>query len=119
MLIAPGVGERIREEREKLGLSQTDFGVKAGVSRGTQKAYELESSTPDLRYVSALEAIGSDAHYVLTGLRTPRDAQGLSEDEALVLSQYRALPDADKASVARLTTALAALAGRADDKKND
>lgn len=41
MLIAEGVGVRLREERERLGLSQTEFGTLVGVSRGTQKNYEL------------------------------------------------------------------------------
>ncbi|WP_255313860.1 helix-turn-helix domain-containing protein, partial [Pseudomonas protegens] len=41
MLIAEGVGSRLREERERLGLSQSDFGALVGVSRGTQKNYEV------------------------------------------------------------------------------
>ncbi|WP_239424658.1 helix-turn-helix domain-containing protein [Pseudomonas aeruginosa] len=58
MLIASGTGERLREEKDRLGLNQTDFGAAAGVSRGTQKAYELETSSPDVRYLSALQGMG-------------------------------------------------------------
>lgn len=111
MLIAPGVGERLREERDRLGQNQTDFGVAAGVSRGTQKAYELESSSPDIRYLSTLQGMGVDVHYVLTGIRSPVDADGLTAEEADVLEHFRALPPVDQASVRRLTTVLAESAG--------
>lgn len=118
MLIRDGVGDRLREERDRLGKNQTEFGELVGVSRGTQKAYELGSSSPDVRYLAALESCGVDVLYVLTGRRTPAAADAPSEDEAKVLEQYRSLPDQDKASVVRLTTALAEMAERTDIKKN-
>lgn len=111
MLIVPGVGERLRGERDRLGLNQTDFGAAAGVSRGTQKAYELESSSPDIRYLSALHDLGVDVCYVLTGGRAAAAAEGLSADEAQLLEHYRLLPTAVKASVAQLATTLANPAG--------
>lgn len=111
MLIVPGVGERLRGERDRLGLNQTDFGVAAGVSRGTQKAYELESSSPDIRYLSALQGLGVDVCYVLTGGRAEADAEGLSADEAQLLEHYRLLSSAVKASLVQLATTLANPAG--------
>lgn len=108
VLILSGVGERLREERDRLGLNQTDFGIAAGVSRGTQKAYELESSSPDVRYLAALQGMAVDVHYVLTGSRISIDSSNLSQEEALVLEQFRALPEHDRTSVKRLTGALAA-----------
>ncbi|EPB8014057.1 helix-turn-helix domain-containing protein [Pseudomonas aeruginosa] len=106
MLIASGTGERLREERDRLGLNQTDFGAAAGVSRGTQKAYELETSSPDVRYLSALQGMGVDVHYVLTGARASADLGALSDEETRVLEQFRSLPEQDRASVSRLTSAL-------------
>jgi len=111
MLIAPGVGERLREERDRLCLNQTDFGVAAGVSRGTQKAYELESSSPDIRYLSALQGLGVDVCYVLTGGQAAAGAEGLAADEAQLLEHYRLLSTAVKASVAQLAITLANPAG--------
>lgn len=84
LLISLGVGERLREERERLGKNQTDFGVSAGVSRGTQKAYELESSSPDVRYLSGLQELGVDVYYVLTGSRVDADANDMSDTESTV-----------------------------------
>ncbi len=108
VLISAGVGERLREERDRLGMNQTDFGVAAGVSRGTQKAYELESSSPDVRYLCALQSMAVDVHYVLTGARSIAGENGLTPEESTVLEQYRSLPEPDKAAVSRLTAALAA-----------
>jgi transcriptional regulator with XRE-family HTH domain len=107
MLIALGVGERLREERERLGMNQTDFGVSAGVSRGTQKAYELESSSPDIRYLSGLQELGVDVHYVLTGSRVDTDLNNLSEVELTVLGHMRQMSDADRATLAHLAFAMA------------
>lgn len=107
LLIASGVGERLREERERLGLNQTDFGVSAGVSRGTQKAYELESSSPDIRYLSGLQALGVDVHYVLTGSRVDTDLANLSEVETVVLGHMRDMSDSDRATLAHLAFAMA------------
>ncbi|HCD9834319.1 TPA: XRE family transcriptional regulator [Pseudomonas aeruginosa] len=106
MLIAAGIGERLREERDRLGMNQTDFGVAAGVSRGTQKAYELESSSPDIRYLSALQGMDVDVHYILTGSRISQDPAGLSPEEAQVLEQFRSLPAKDRDAVSRLTAGL-------------
>ncbi|CAN2978766.1 hypothetical protein METHPM2_560016 [Pseudomonas sp. PM2] len=107
LLISSGVGERLREERERLGKNQTDFGVSAGVSRGTQKAYELEASSPDLRYLSGLEALGVDVRYVLTGSRVNTDLSDLSDTEATVLGHMREMSDADRATLAHLAFAMA------------
>lgn len=106
MLIAAGIGERLREERDRLGMNQTDFGVAAGVSRGTQKAYELESSSPDIRYLCALQGMDVDVHYILTGSRISQDPAGLSPEEAQVLEQFRSLPAKDRDAVSRLTAGL-------------
>lgn len=112
MFIAPNSGERLREERDRLGLNQTDFGVQAGVSRGTQKAYELESSSPDVRYLMALQGMGVDVQYVLTGARISTEVGSLSPDEAGLLEHYRQLPETDRVGAAKMVTALAEMAGR-------
>lgn len=112
MLIAQNLGERLREERDRLGLNQTDFGVQAGVSRGTQKAYELESSSPDIRYIMALQEMKVDVHYVLTGSRVSAEVGSLTQDESSLLEQFRKLPESDRAGTVKMITALAEMAQR-------
>lgn len=107
MYISDGVGDRLREERERLGLNQTDFGGLGGVSRGTQKAYETGTNSPDLRYLSALEKAGVDTQYVLSGTKALLPGEGLSVVESQILENYRSLSEGDQASVLRLTNALA------------
>lgn len=106
MLIAEGVGTRLREERERMGLSQGDFGALIGVSRGTQKNYELGSAIGalDIKYIVALEANNIDATYVLTGRRSLGD--GLTDDEAKIIDQYRMIPEEDRKSLRRFLRAM-------------
>jgi transcriptional regulator with XRE-family HTH domain len=112
MLIADQVGERLREERERLGLNQTEFGVLLGVSRGTQKNYELGASSLDLRYVTALEESGVDAAFVLTGRRSTPLGQLFTPDEEKLIRQYRSITPFDQEAIRRFLQAMADDAAR-------
>lgn len=63
------IGSRLREERERLGLSQTRFAEVGGVARTTQHIYETDIRSPDVAYLEKLRGIGVDASYVVTGSR--------------------------------------------------
>ncbi|WP_157956921.1 XRE family transcriptional regulator [Salinicola aestuarinus] len=63
------IGDRIKEERDRLDLSQTAFASLAGVGKTTQINYEKNNRSPDTDYLSALDAAGVDTFYVLTGRR--------------------------------------------------
>jgi len=63
------LAERLKEERNRLGLNQADFGAKAGVSRETQINYESGSREPKTGYLAAITEIGVDVMYILTGVR--------------------------------------------------
>lgn len=64
-----GIGERIAEERKRMGLSQSAFAERVGVSFSSQRRYENETRTPDTEYLSALVDIGVDMDYVFSGQR--------------------------------------------------
>ncbi len=59
---------RIRAERERLGLSQSEAARRAGMSR---RAYRLLETTanPTLATLEALAAIGMDARAIAPGLK--------------------------------------------------
>lgn len=57
---------RIQAERNRLGLTQTEFGRAAGVTRATQAKYESGRSVPDLEYVVTAAESGIDVDYLLT-----------------------------------------------------
>lgn len=62
-----GFGQRLREVRERLGLSQDSFGRVGGINRMTQGRYESEDNYPGVDYLFLLEQSGIDATYILTG----------------------------------------------------
>ena len=64
-----GIGERIAEERKRMGLSQAAFAELVGVSFSSQRRYENETRTPDTEYLSALVDVGVDMDYVFSGQR--------------------------------------------------
>lgn len=65
-----GIGDRLREERERLGLTQTDFAELIGASKNTQSNYEKGVRKPDSDYLMRLEEASADPAYVLTGQRS-------------------------------------------------
>ena len=105
------IGERLREERARLGLNQGDFAAVAKVSKTTQFNYEKGERSPDAAYLEAVAAAGVDVLYVLTGRRAGLSETGLAEDESTLLNQYRAMSESDRATVRRLTSALAESSG--------
>jgi len=65
------IGRRIREERERLGLTLPVFGRAGGVKPRAQSYYEKSERTPDAAYLAAIAGAGVDVLYVLTGVRLP------------------------------------------------
>jgi transcriptional regulator with XRE-family HTH domain len=92
------IGNRLRSERERLGLNQEDFAERGQVRRNTQSNYEKGDRSPDANYLAAIAAMGVDVQYVITGVRAA--AAGLSADQSALLDAYgRAGPDGQQASL--------------------
>jgi len=64
------IGARLREERERLGISQALFSWNAGVSRMSQVNYESGKRTPGAEYLRTVAEAGVDVLYVVTGKRS-------------------------------------------------
>jgi len=97
-------GLRLREERERLCLTQAAIGEAAGISRNAQINYESGSRHPDSEYLAALASLGVDVLYVLTGERSePVQPSTLTQDEQQLLDLYR---HSNKQSKAVLMAAL-------------
>jgi transcriptional regulator with XRE-family HTH domain len=108
------IGVRLREERERLGINQTDFAALGGSGRKTQFNYEAGERVPDAAYLAAIAAAGADVLYILTGQHSSVREINLSPDEEALLDNYRAIPDHRKFSLNDVASALAAMHG---DKK--
>lgn len=98
------LGDRLREERERMGLNQTDFAKLAGGSRSAQASYERGEKVPGGGYLTAMSSVGVDILYVLSGQRTPRTGNLSGDEEELILA-YRTAPLAVKAAVLAALTA--------------
>lgn len=96
-----GINDRLREERERLGLSQEALGVQGGVRKQAQHMYESGARRPDSDYLERLALAGVDVLYILTGQRSQVVAPQalLPPDERILLDNYRAAPPGVQAGV--------------------
>ncbi|CAI8944476.1 hypothetical protein EMIT0P2_50255 [Pseudomonas sp. IT-P2] len=101
------MGERLREERTRLGLNQDAFAQRGGITRNTQGSYEKGERNPDSAYLTAVAKAGVDVLYVLTGGRLPQPASTLDPAENQLLQQFRSLSDYDQKAVHRIVGAMA------------
>ena len=99
-------GARLREERERLGLNQTEMGEAGGVNRSSQSLYERGVSPCSIDYLFMVDRAGADLQYLFTGVRGGVD---LSERESHLLAAFRLLGDGDQEAVMRITNGLAGM----------
>lgn len=66
-------GKRLKEERERLGMTQQVFGEACGVGKTTQYMYERGDRHPGSLYLDAAEKLGIDVHYVFTATKSGKD----------------------------------------------
>jgi transcriptional regulator with XRE-family HTH domain len=59
--------DRIRQERIRLGLAQSQLALAGNISKATQVAYESDLHVPSLEYLNAIGTLGIDTVFVLTG----------------------------------------------------
>lgn len=57
----------MREVRQALNMSQTEFGAAGGVLKNAQSAYETDKRSPDAIYLARIAELGVDVNYVVTG----------------------------------------------------
>ena len=104
------IGARLREVREALELSQTEFAQIAeragvpGATRQSQAKYEKGLATPGAAYLAAIAAAGADVLYILTGQRmggapmapVAEPTQQLSRRALAVAQNYEATSEEGK-----------------------
>ncbi|MDN4591241.1 transcriptional regulator [Xenophilus aerolatus] len=62
-------GARLREERKRLRMNQTEFAGLAALTNYAQLSYEKGTRSPDAKYLQAIATHGVDVLYLLTGAR--------------------------------------------------
>lgn len=85
------IGDRLKEERERLRMTQESFSVAGGAGKRAYIRYEQGERLPDAGFLAAISASGADVLYIVTGQRT----DGLlSAEEQTLLAYFRAAPPA-------------------------
>ncbi|ABO60647.1 MULTISPECIES: hypothetical protein [pseudomallei group] len=80
------IGERLREERERLGFTQPAFAGLAETTKKSQIDYEKDLTQPKAGYLAAIGKVGADVQYIVMGVRS---ATSLTQDEDELLQRYR------------------------------
>ena len=102
-----GIGARLREERERLGLNQEGFGQLGGVRKQAQLLYEKDERKPDSDYLVAVAAAGVDVLFVLTG-RRQSDLPAGDASEQRLLENFRRCSLAARENLLQSSVLLAA-----------
>lgn len=114
------LGQRLKEERERLGLTVVAFAEAAGAKKNTVIDWQKDVSSPPAVKLSALADIGVDVLYVLTGVSSqPALPPELAADEQMLIDAYRSMPMAQrKAMLAEALTGNKATSGKVSVKGN-
>lgn len=99
------IGDRLRTERERLGLTQTEAAALCGVAFRTYCDYEAGKTEPKASALSNLNKYGLNVMYILTGqLITNSD---ISVEEQKLLENYRAMNEAARLNMQAVSSAFA------------
>lgn len=96
--------KRLREERNRLGLSQEEFAKKADVTKNTQLAYEQGARPPDVLYLYRIADAGVDLFYLLG---REGDWAKLAPEIAELIRSFRTLDSTGQALVMGIIVLLA------------
>lgn len=91
------VGEKIKQRREALGISQKELAQKIGVTQSAIGNYESGLSNPKMELMPKLfEALRTDANYIFG---EAKQADEFSYHETQIIKKYRDLDDHGKRAV--------------------
>jgi len=61
--------QRLKEERERLGLAQREIADALGVDKSSVYGYERGDRSPPGQHLTTLASLGADVLYIVTGTR--------------------------------------------------
>lgn len=95
------IGERLREERERLGMNQSDFASIGALTKRALSRYENGERSPDAAFLAAIAVAGADVLYILTGQRSaPVAPQALlPKGDQVLLDNFHAAPEGVRAGI--------------------
>lgn len=96
------IGNRLKEERARLGITQEKMALAGGVQKRAQARYESGERCPDGHYLARVAELGADVNYILTGMRINQAKQGnngwgnFDEEDVRMLNMIKRLPEPQK-----------------------
>lgn len=98
------LGERLREERERLGYTQPAFAAVAGAKKHAQINWEKSAAFPNAAALEAWSKVGLDVLYVVTGQRSQpvHSAAALRPDQVALLDNYEHSDEVARQAAQRL-----------------
>lgn len=91
-VLLPGVAERLRTARTRIGLKQFELAEAGGVSRATQVSYEAGTTEPTTQYLRDIQKTGIDLSFILFGIKE-RDSVSTASDWTTLHQAVEALDD--------------------------
>lgn len=104
---------RLKQERRRLGMNQTEFANAGGVQKQAQFTYEKGMRHPDASYLAGIAEAGVDVLFLLTGRTSDPSTLALEPDEERLLAGYRELKPREKKGVQGLIAAMLGESGEA------
>lgn len=102
------IGERLKEERIRLGYNQLDFAAIGGATKNSQLNWEQGKQAPNAEFLALVGAIGVDVRYVLLGKLAEN---ALPDDENGLLTDYRKLDRDNRARLLGIIEGMIAISG--------
>jgi len=114
------IAERLRTERQRLGLKQDELSAHGGVSRVTQGKYERGEGNPDAAYLAAIyHFAGADVGYILTGIRSIALPRSVESSQLGTAEDGQAYSVLDEAALREATMRVFAILAERDVQPND
>ena len=104
---------RLKTERTRLGLTQTEIASKCGISREMWGKYERGVAMPGSEVLFSLAATGVDIGYLFSGEKVNKD---LTAQEQTLLEDYRESNEQGKEAIEKTAKALSAIATLTNNK---
>lgn len=90
----PSFGRRLRQERERLGMTQVEMALAGGVKRTTQHLYESDVRVPDINYLTRLRGAGANLAFLVLGeSHGPGQPNALTIPYALLSNLFRVVDE--------------------------
>lgn len=112
------IGQRLKEERERIGLSQAHFAGIGDLTKQAQINYEQGKRSPDSAYLAALARhTNIDILFVITGNRSISN-ESMNKQEVELVEAYRSFGTKGKTAIDAMVTALKGTSSNEDEDNN-